>query len=143
MACAIPSEQKFRCLIVDDLKIHCLGIKQVVKSALDTLSFPSESDCAYSEEEALNLCSQKVYNLIVMDYHMLPKNGVEITKQIKKRYPNALIVGCSTLEDQKLIDECLKAGMKEILPKDWMKVKKFILDYFPEKIASLKASVLC
>lgn len=141
MTHAIPERQVFRCLIVDDLKIHCIGIQRVVKTALEALEFPSETDCAYTEEEALTLCSRKIYDLIVMDYHLVPKNGVEITKEILKRHPNALIVGCSTIEDPQLIEACTKAGMREILPKDWTRVKKFILEYFPGIISSMKTAV--
>lgn len=140
MAVAHATAHTFRCLVIDDLEIHCKGIRQVVKSALNRLGFPAEIDCAFNEEEALALCSQNGYHLIVADKHMKPKNGAEITQEILKRHPDALFVGCSTLEDQKDVDECRRAGMQEVLPKDWTKVRQFILDHFQGLFLSWKSS---
>ncbi|MBS0649476.1 MAG: response regulator [Verrucomicrobia bacterium] len=131
----------FRCLVVNDLPIHCTGIRKVIERSVNELGFPSVTDCAYSEPETLDLWTRNGgYHITVMDFNMDPKKGDEITRVLLKQHPDALVVGCSSIKEPDVIQKCKEAGMQEVLPKDWIKVRQFILERFKALFASWKDS---
>lgn len=119
----------FNCLIVEDLKLHAKILERMVKMTFEKWDIISSSDWATSEQEALKFCAQKTYDLIIMDYHMIPKVGSEITRSILAKYPNAHIVGYSACNDPDVKEECIKSGMEDVLPKESQKMKQFLIDF--------------
>ncbi|CAK79383.1 unnamed protein product (macronuclear) [Paramecium tetraurelia] len=81
-------------------------------------------------------CSScNLLSLILMDYQMPIMNGIEATKQLismmnKSQIPYIQIVGLTAFTGTKDIDNCLKAGMHEVLAK-------------PLNIQELKHILLC
>ncbi|CAD8164831.1 unnamed protein product [Paramecium pentaurelia] len=81
-------------------------------------------------------CSScNLLSLILMDYQMPIMNGIEATKQLismmnKSQIPQIAIIGLTAFTGQKDIDNCLKAGMQEVLAK-------------PLNIQELKHILLC
>ncbi|CAD8074918.1 unnamed protein product [Paramecium primaurelia] len=79
--------------------------------------------------------SCNLLSLILMDYQMPIMNGIEATKQLinmmnKSQIPQIAIIGLTAFTCQKDIDNCLKAGMQEVLAK-------------PLNIQELKHILLC
>lgn len=126
MAAALKLQAPFRYLIVDDLLIHRKGIQQTVKLALNDLKYPCVCDSVTSGAEAVQMCAQNIYHLIILDYYMPGMNGVDTARKILALQPNVYIVGCTTMEDQTIIQACLDAGMRQVLPKDWKEVGKLV-----------------
>lgn len=126
MAAALHLQALFRYLVVDDLLIHRKGIQQVVKLALDDLKYPCVCDSVTNGADAVQMCAQKTYQLVILDYYMPGMNGAETARKILALQPNVYIVGCTTMEDRAIIQECLDAGMKQVLPKDWIQVRELV-----------------
>ena len=131
MTTVIP-QALFRCLIVDDLEFHRIGIQKMVESALE--GYPSLCNSVGSGAEAVQLCAQSTYNLIIVDYNMPEMNGAETVRKILALQPNAHIVGCTACEDPETIQKCLDAGMKRVFPKDWRQVREFVKKLIPDAL---------
>jgi CheY-like chemotaxis protein len=140
MAAALRSQGQapFRYMIADDLLIHRKGIQHTVKLALDGLNCPFVCDCVDNGAEAVQMCAQTVYDLVIMDYNMPRMNGAEATCRILAVQPTAYIVGFTACEEPETIQKCLNAGMKKVLPKDWKQVREFVKKFIPDFILSSK-----
>ena len=127
MAAALKLQAPFRYLIVDDLLIHRKGIQKMVESALD--GYPSVCNSVENGAEAVQLCAQNLYHLVIVDYNMPGMNGAEATRQILALQPNAHIVGCTACEEPETTQKCLNAGMKKVFPKDWIQVREYVKNF--------------
>jgi two-component system capsular synthesis sensor histidine kinase RcsC len=130
MAAAVP-QTRFRYMIVDDLLIHRKGIERLVNRALIDLNCSFICDTAESGADALSLCAQNVYHLAIIDYNMPQMNGAETTRKILEKQPHVYIVGCTASTASEDIQDCLDAGMKKVLPKDWKQVKELVKGLVP------------
>ena len=123
MATAAP-QVFFRCLIVDDADFHRVGLERVIKKTAEECQCPCICDCVESGPEALKMCSQHDYNIIILDYHMGDMNGAEAAKRILALRPGCHIIGFTASQEH--FNDCLNAGMREVYPKDWIRVKEAI-----------------
>lgn len=130
------SQALFRYMIIDDLFIHRKGIQQAVKLALDDLKCPFVCDAVESGAEAVQLCAQHVYDLVIVDYNIPVMDGAETTRKILAVQPRTYVVGCTACEDPETIQKCLKAGMKKVLPKDWIQVRELVKKLIPDFVLS-------
>ena len=73
-------------------------------------------DIAVNGEEAVTLCHETSYALILMDWQMPVMDGVEATARIRgmQRGRKTPIVATTTRVDR---SECLAAGMSDLMPK--------------------------
>jgi CheY-like chemotaxis protein len=73
-------------------------------------------DVAVNGGEAVTLCLQTTYALILMDWQMPVMDGLEATARIRgmQRGRKTPIVGTTTQIGR---DECLAAGMSDLMPK--------------------------
>ena len=90
-------------LIVDDKYMVAKSIKEL----LSLLNM--NADVETRADNVLERLSEKEYDLVICDYSMPGKNGVEVSKRIKSRYPNKpfiLLTGWSEdiLDDYDTID---------------------------------------
>ncbi len=130
------SQALFRYMIVDDLFIHRKGIQQVVKLALDDLKCPFVCDVVESGAEAVQMSALHVYDLVIVDFNMPMMDGAETARKILAVQPRTYIVGCTACEDPETIRKCLDAGMKIVLPKDWIQVRELVKKLIPDFILS-------
>lgn len=107
-------------LIVDDHQV----VRQGVRAFLDTQADFSVIAEAESSDEALRLADQLVPDVILMDL-VLPGNvdGVEATRQVKRRSPRTQIVVLTSYHEDEYIFPAIRAGalsyvQKDIGPKD-------------------------
>ncbi|HUD01857.1 MAG TPA: response regulator transcription factor [Rhabdochlamydiaceae bacterium] len=131
MATAVPQEP-VRILIVDDQSMHRLGLAHVIRSA--SSDYNCTFVCAASGPEALKICAEHEFNIIIMDYNMRPMNGAEATQKILEIKPHSYVIGCTAEEDPRVINECKRAGMKEVLSKDWVRVGKAVKGFIKEHV---------
>jgi PleD family two-component response regulator len=77
----------FKTLIVDDNAVF----RQLLKLTLDRF-LSIEIYEAADGEEALEKIESLRPNLIFMDYQLPGENGLELTKQVKDRYPHVIVI---------------------------------------------------
>lgn len=135
MAAAAVPQACFRYMIVDDLLIHRKGIEHMIKRALHGLGCTVICDAAESGADAVKLCAQNTYPLAIVDFHMEKMNGAATAREILEKQPQVYIIGCTASSSAEDIKECLDAGMKKVLPKDWKQVTEFVKRLVPGMIA--------
>ncbi|MEJ5363198.1 MAG: response regulator [Spirochaetota bacterium] len=98
-------------LIVDDEDI-------VLKSCLRVLQkLDYEIETAYSGQTALDNLEKKKYDIVVTDLMMPGMDGMQLLEEIKKRYPEVIVIiftGYATVETAR---QALKAGAFDYIPK--------------------------
>ena len=79
---------------------------------------------AFDGEEAIAkiLDSKNKFKLIIIDYCMPKLDGVQATIKLKHLMKNNIIddipiYGCTTYNTKEIKEECIEAGMKELLTK--------------------------
>ena len=121
LAAVIP----LRILVVEDNVTN----QKVVRQILKRLGY--ETDLASNGYEAIQAVKNKSYDLIFMDIHMPEMDGLEATREIRKKIfvhnpPVIIALTADVLKGEREL--CLRAGMDDYLTK-------------PIKIESLKAVI--
>lgn len=90
-------------LVVDDEPINSMLMKRYLKEMeIDSVVASSSSEVLLEIEK----CS---FDLVLMDYKLPDKTGIEVTEEIKKRYPQARVCIQTALESEE-IQECVDSG---------------------------------
>jgi DNA-binding response OmpR family regulator len=95
-------------LIIDDDK----AIRTVLHEFFVFLGF--EAYCAADGKAALHLLEKRDFDIVITDYSMPGINGVDLTKILRSRCPNSLIIGISADCEE---DDFLNAGADGFLNK--------------------------
>lgn len=104
---------RLRVLVVDD---HAI-VRQGIASVLGTDERIEVVGQAGDGLEALELIEQVRPDLVVMDLNMPRMNGIEATQEIRRRWPNIVVVGLSVQDDEGTERAVLAAGAQAFLPK--------------------------
>jgi NarL family two-component system response regulator LiaR len=106
-------------LIVDDHEV----VRNGIRGYLDTLPEYEVIGEAESGEQAVDLVTQLVPDVILMDLMLTGMDGVEATRIVKNISPRTQIVVLTSYHDDSLIFPALKAGAISYILKD-MKMNK-------------------
>jgi len=91
-----PIDDAITILIVDDIKMNRAMFRRRVKKAIAPNANITE---AKTGEEALEICKEKQFDVIIMDQHMEEAGGVllgtETVVELRKNKVDSVIVGCS------------------------------------------------
>ncbi len=101
------------CLIVDDSKV----IRMVARKILQELSF--ETVEAADGQEAVDQCTAKMPDAILLDWNMPVKSGIEFLRELRVM-PGGdapIVVFCTTENDIVHIQEAIEAGANEYIMK--------------------------
>lgn len=101
-------------LVVDDFNT----MRRIVRSLLKQLGFNNVDEAA-DGNEALEKIAEKKYGLVLSDWNMEPKSGIELLKEVRqneqyKNLPFILITAESKVEN---IVEAKKAGVNQYIVK--------------------------
>jgi len=117
-----------RVLIVDD----ALYMRSMIKDILTTTGRFEIAGEASNGREAVDRFLEMKPDLVTMDIVMPELDGIEATREILKRQPDAVIVMCSALGQEALVIESIAAGAKDFI------VKPFT----PEKVLKVVDNVM-
>lgn len=125
--------RKTRVLVVDDDEV-LLEIYRVFLRDFELLT-------ATNGEEAVRMYSFFKPEIVLMDISMPVMDGIEATREILRRDPNAVIVGVTAFASQRG-DELLKTGAREVIGKPFN--RKTLIDVIKKYLdsdASLKSEI--
>jgi DNA-binding NarL/FixJ family response regulator len=134
-------------LIVDDHPIVREGLKRIL-SEVGTIKIAGE---ASDGVEALAKLEKDDYDLIMLDVSLPGRNGMEVLKEIKVRYPKLPVLVCSMHPEEEYGLRVLRAGASGYLTKSSAPEKlvaavqkisqggKYISASLAEKLASILA----
>jgi DNA-binding NarL/FixJ family response regulator len=95
-----------RVLIADDHGVMRAGLRAMLEDE-STVEVVGE---AATGEEAVQLTTALLPDIVVLDIGMPGQDGIETTRQIRKLQPNSKVLILSVYEDQSLLREALRAG---------------------------------
>lgn len=101
-----------RVLIVDDAAFMRNMIRDIlVKNGFEVVGEAGNGN------EAIRLYEEKKPDLVTMDIVMPMKSGIEATREIVGKHPEAQIVMCSALGQETLVMEAMDVGAKDFIVK--------------------------
>ncbi|KHD85377.1 response regulator [Heyndrickxia ginsengihumi] len=101
-----------RVLIVDDAKFMRLTLTKMLESG--NHSVVGEAENGY---RAIELYRELKPDVVTMDITMPEMTGMEAVTRILDEFPDAKIIICSALGQQKLVVEAIEAGAKDFIVK--------------------------
>ncbi|GAA4276602.1 response regulator [Aquimarina mytili] len=112
----ITTSLGFKILIAEDNKINQLVTKNLLKSI--------GCSCCIAENgsEALQLLKEQPFDLVLMDINMPILDGLTATKKIREFDQSTPIIALTASELSEVEDECLDAGMNDLVNKPLNKV---------------------
>lgn len=105
---------KIKIAIADDYKIYRDGLK-VGLSADDNLEIIAEAD---NGEDLMKVLETNSPDVILMDLKMPIMDGMEATKQVRKKYPAIKVLVITMYEDDKFIIHLMENGANGYLLKN-------------------------
>ncbi len=108
--------------MVNSMKILLCDDQAVIRDGMEML-LQLEKDfqvvgTAQDGFEAVELADKKKPDLILMDLKMPGMNGIEATREIRKRHPNIKILVLTTYDDDEWVFDAIRAGASGYLLKD-------------------------
>ncbi|WP_458413020.1 response regulator [Schinkia sp. CFF1] len=101
-----------RILIVDDAKFMRMTLTNILqKGNHEVIGEAENGRLAIEQYKELNP------DIVTMDITMPEMTGIEAVKQIKAIDPNAKIIMCSAMGQQKLVVEAIESGAKDFVVK--------------------------
>ncbi|PAE26850.1 MULTISPECIES: response regulator [Bacillaceae] len=101
-----------RILIVDDAKFMRVTLSSILKKADHEIVGEGENG-----KEAVDLFANLKPDLVMMDITMPEMSGLEAVREIKRDNPNAKVIMCSAMGQQKVVVESIEAGAKDFIIK--------------------------
>jgi NarL family two-component system response regulator LiaR len=100
------SSQPIRVMLVDDHTMVRLGIGTFLK-AFDDLQLAGEAN---SGTAAIELCSEIMPDVILMDIVMPDMDGAAATRAIRQKFPHVQVIALTSYKEGNLVKKALEAG---------------------------------
>ncbi len=100
------SDQPIRLLLVDDQRLMRDGLKLLLELEPDMVVAAEAAD----GQQALEAYARVQPDVVLMDIRMPEMDGVEATRRIRARWPDAKIIILTTFDDDEYVFEGLRAG---------------------------------
>lgn len=101
-----------RILIVDDAKFMRLTLTNILKKTEHEVVGEADNGL-----KGVKLYRELQPDIVTMDITMPEMNGIEAVKEIRSEFPEAKIIMCSAMGQQKMVVEAIEAGAKDFLVK--------------------------
>ena len=102
-----------RLLLVDDHAVVRSGLRMLLENEED-IQILGE---AGTGSEALSSIEQLQPDLVLMDIGLPDMTGIEVTRRIKQRWPEVVVVALTIHEDEEYFFQMLQAGASGYVPK--------------------------
>jgi two-component system, NarL family, response regulator NreC len=102
-----------RLLLVDDHAVVRSGLRMLLENEHDVEIVGEAKNAA----EAIEAASELKPNVILMDIGLPDLSGIDATREIKKRAPEAAVVALTIHEDEEYFFKMLEAGATGYVPK--------------------------
>jgi len=99
-------------LIVDDAKFMRMTLKNMLNTSDYTVVGEAENG-----EQAIEEYRRLQPDLVTMDITMPVMDGLTAAKSILRDFPDARIIMCSAMGQQKMVIEAIEAGAKDFIVK--------------------------
>jgi two-component system, chemotaxis family, chemotaxis protein CheY len=99
-------------LIVDDAKFMRATLTNILKKAGHEIVGEAENG-----KTAVELFRTTLPDLVTMDITMPEMSGLRATQIIKEEFPDAKIIMCSAMGQQKMVVEAIETGAKDFIVK--------------------------
>lgn len=107
-------ENKIGILIIDDSQADRYLLSKDVKMRFANVDITE----AESAEEAFQLAEKHRFDIILLDYYLRTKDGLELLEQIQARKIDTPIIVITGRGDERIAVEAIKRGAKDYLNKD-------------------------
>ncbi|MGM8365052.1 response regulator [Virgibacillus sp. W0181] len=101
-----------RILIVDDANFMKVTLEHILQQANHQIVGKASNG-----EEAIELYTQTEPDLVTLDITMPIMNGIEAIKAIKQIDPDAKVIMCSAMGQQRTIVQAIELGAKDFIVK--------------------------
>ncbi len=108
------TEKQIRVIIVDDHDMVRRGLASYLSITPD-IQLVGE---ASNGEEAVQLCAQLLPDVVMMDLMMPKMDGVEATRQIRKKYPSIQVIALTSYQEKELVHQVIMEGAISYLLKN-------------------------
>jgi two-component system, NarL family, invasion response regulator UvrY len=103
-----------RVLIADDHPVVRHGLRQMLAQESDVTVVGEARD----GPEVIDLCGRVAWDVAVLDYQMPGKNGLELVKELRQRFPGRSVLILSMYPEDTYAVRALKAGASGYLTKE-------------------------
>ena len=103
-----------RVLIADDHPVVRHGLRQMLEQESDVTVVGEARD----GQEVMDLCGRVAWDVAVLDYQMPGKNGLELVKELRHRFPGRSVLILSMYPEDTYAVRALKAGASGYLTKE-------------------------
>jgi DNA-binding NarL/FixJ family response regulator len=117
--------QKANLFIVDDDKVLASNLKSFLQHKFGD---DIQISCFYDGESCMKMINTNT-SIVILDYNLNGRNGLEILKEIKEINPNTEVIMFSNNEDIAIAIQTFRAGAKDYVIKgtsDWKKITRII-----------------
>jgi two-component system chemotaxis response regulator CheY len=112
-----------RVLVADDSST----MRKIILRSLSAVGIPSAVEAA-DGDEAINMFNPGDFDLVLTDWNMPGKNGLEVITEIRKQDAEVPIIMVTTEAEKSRVLEAIQAGVSDYL------VKPFTADTLREKL---------
>jgi two-component system response regulator DegU len=106
--------QKISLLLIDDHSLFRDGLRALLERQEDFVIAGEAGDA----DTGIRLAEELRPDIILMDLHMPGRSGVDATREIVRRRPDARVIALSMYHDPELVDSAVLAGASGYLLKD-------------------------
>ncbi|MNJ93530.1 Chemotaxis protein CheY [compost metagenome] len=107
---------KIRFVVIDDAAF----LRELIKNIMSATGASCVGEAA-DGDEGVHLVQSVLPDLVFLDMVMPKKNGIETARMIKEVHPDVKIVGCSTIDNDDLIQNAMDAGFDIYIAKPFTK----------------------
>jgi len=108
----VEGKEMARILIVDDAKFMRMTLANILKKANHEVVGEAENG-----KEAVDFYMELKPDVVTLDITMPVMSGLEAVREIKQRDPQAKIIMCSAMGQQKMVVEAIEAGALDFIVK--------------------------
>ena len=107
-------DMAYKVMIVDDDMNFRFALREMIPWEENGCTVAAE---AIHGKQALEKMEESAVDVVLTDMDMPVMNGVELTRELKKQYPEVIIVACSAFDDFSFVKESMRLGAEDYLLK--------------------------